>query len=84
METIIKNAVKYFKKNDVNNLDEMDVFFFISDLKDKELIDWDIIINNNNYTLYKDDASMNVDILPDSLEKLIPFIENINKKINEC
>jgi len=84
METIIKNAVKYFKKNDVNNLDEMDVFFFISDLKDKELIDWDIIINNDNYTLYKDDASMNVDILPDSLEKLIPFIENINKKINEC
>jgi len=84
MDKILTQAVKYFKKNDVNNLDEMDVFFFISDLRDKELIDWDIIINNDNYTLYKDDSSMRVDKLPESLEKLIPFIENINKKINEC
>jgi len=85
MNPITIKAVKYFKKSDVENLDEFEVFYFLTSLKEKELIEWDIVMNDDAYELFKDEFSMIVDVLPKTLEKLLSFIENINTKFkNEC
>ena len=81
MENITKSAVQYFKKNDVNNLDEMDVFFFLTDLKEKEMINWDIVIKEGFYSIFSGGIIIKVETLPTSLIGLITFIENMNKKL---